>query len=333
MAGLGNNVFINPERAFWLREVPPDVTHSTIVVQELDASIARISTATIDDLTVSSAVFSTFGVQNLDVSGMYVSSLNGNSGFFSSITFASDLSGGVGFVRFHVDASGIQVDGDPIRFDNLVYLTSTINIIQVSTLVDTDIFAQRGFFSTISTGILSANQAYINKAFISSLEVSDLSGFSERNWSLYPTLSGEIIFSTGYNLSNVGSNLFFAGQQLATPADISGIDTWSYHPAISSLKMNNQVITGLSTINFQDSATLTSQTGNNLFYNGQAIQYGASSNISQWANYPAVTTVQLSNNGITATGSIPIAATSNVSITAQRISTVADQGLLNPTVN
>ena len=324
MAGLGNNVFINPERAFWLREVPPDVSHSTIVVQELDASIARISTATIDDLTVSSALFSTFGVQNLDVSGMYVSSLNGNSGFFSSITFASDLSGGVGFVRFHVDASGIQVDGDPIRFDNLVYLTSTINIIQVSTLVDTDIFALRGFFSTLSSGNLFAS-----KAFISSLEVTDLSGFSEQNWSLYPTLSGEIIFSTGYNLSNAGSNLFFAGQQLAYGTDISGIDTWSYFPAISSLKMNNQVITGLSTINFQDTATLTSQTGNNLFYNGQAIQYGATSNISQWANFPAVNTVQLSNSGINATGSIPIAATSNVSITAQRISTVADQGLLN----
>ena len=326
MSAFGSPVFINPNRAYWLSNVPSDVIHSTIQVQELDASVGRFSTVTIDDLTVSSAVFSTFGVQNLDVSGMYVSSINGNSGFFSSITFASDLSGGVGFVRFHVDASGIQVDGDPIRFDNLVYLTSTINIIQVSTLVDTDIFAQNGFFSTFSSGSISAGLLQANQAYFSSIEVGDLSGYSPQDWSLYPTISGEIIMSTGYNLSNIGATLYFAGQQLATPSDISGIDTWAYHPALSTLRMNNNIITQLSTINFQDGATLTSQTGNNLFYNGQPIQYGGNSNVGQWANFPAVNTVQLAGNNINTSGNLSLTASSNIVIVGQQISTVADNG-------
>lgn len=318
MASLTSPVYVNPNRAYWLSNVPPDVLHSTVQVQELDASIARISTGIIEDLTTSTARFSTFGVQNLDVSGMFTSSITGNFARFSTVQWDSDLSGGLGYVQIQSDPSGVLVKGDPIVFTNLVYLYSTINVIQVSTIVDTDIFAQRGFFSTLSTGNFSANLVYINKAFISSLETSDLSGFAEQNWSLYPTVSGEIIMSTGYNLSNVGSNLFFAGQQLATPSDISGIDTWAYHPALSSLKMNNNVITGLSTINFQDGATLTSQTGNNLLYNGQTVSYGAAGSASSWANYPAINTVQLNSNNINSPGIIRT--------TAAGISTVADGG-------
>jgi hypothetical protein len=227
------------------------------------------------------------------------------------MTLASDLSGGVGYVRFSVDASGIQVDGDPIRFDNLVYLTSTINIIQVSTLVDTDIFAQRGFFSTLSSGIhygqqnflssivcndISGNNASFDTLFVSTLEALDISGVAASNWSQYPTLASSVIFQPAYILSNVGNRLYFAGQEL-TDLSGGGVD-WSYFPALTDVSMNNFSLRGLSTLQYQDGAKLYSQTGNNLFYNGQPVQYGAASNVSQWANFPAVSNVNMNGSNL-----------------------------------
>ena len=307
MSGLGIPVLINPNRSYWLSSIGNDVIHSTIQVQELDASIGRFSTLTADQGSFSTLNASTLNLQTSDVSGMYVSSIRGNTAFFSSLSLASDLSGGVGFVRFSVDASGIQVDGDPIRFDNLVYLTSTINIIQVSTLVDTDIFASNGYFSSLSTGVfnagqgnfssincqdISANYGSFGNLFVSSLEALDISGVaSGKNWSLYPTLNSSIIFQSSYVLSNVGPNLYFAGVELT---DVSGGgQDWSRFPAISTVQMNNNSLTGLSTLFFQDSASLTSLTGNNLLYNGQPIQYGNNSNVSQWAKYAAVQNVNM----------------------------------------
>lgn len=319
MSHLGTPVLINTNRAYWLSSIGNDVIHSTIQTDTIDANFANISTLFANSATVSTAKFSTFGVANLDVSGMYVSSIRGNTGFLSSLSLASDLSGGVGYVRFSVDASGIQVDGDPIRFDNLVYLTSTINIIQVSTLVDTDIFAQRGFFSSISSGNLSANQVAINQAnisslFVSSLEAYDISGAEPSQWSLYPTLNSSIIFQPGYVLSNIGSNIYFAGQNLL--ADLSGANLWSIYPAQSTILANNNNITGISTLIFQDSAKLYSQTGNNLFYNGQPIQYGNASNISQWANFPAVSNINMNTSSIQNAGGI---SASNLTLTGSNI--------------
>lgn len=319
MSHLGTPVLINSNRAYWLSSIANDVIHSTIQTDTIDANFANISSLFANTATVSTAKFSTFGVANLDVSGMYVSSLRGNTGFLSSLSLASDLSGGVGYVRFSVDASGIQVDGDPIRFDNLVYLTSTINIIQVSTLVDTDIFAQRGFFSSISSGNLSANQVAINQANISSLYVSsieayDISGFASSDWSLYPTLNSSIIFQPGFVLSNIGSNIYFAGQNLL--ADLSGANLWSIYPAQSTILANNNNLTGLSTLIFQDSAKLYSQTGNNLFYNGQPIQYGNASNISQWAKYPALSNINMNTSSIQNAGGI---SASNLTLTGSNI--------------
>jgi hypothetical protein len=287
------------------------------VTDEIDANVARVSTLIAENITASTMNVSTLNFQNSDVSGMYVSSIRGNSAFFSSLTIASDLSGGLGYVRFHVDASGVQVDGDPIRFDNLVYLTSTINIVQVSTIVDTDIFSQNGFFSTLSsgslsTGLLNVRQAYLSsvvcedisgtngtfdRLFVSSLEALDISGVdSAKNWSLYPTLASSIIFQPGNVLSNVGSNLYFAGRELT---DISGGGaSWSVFPAFSTVFMANNSMVGLSTLGFQDGGRLTSLTGNNLQYNGSNISYGTAGNAANWAQYPANANVNLNGSNL-----------------------------------
>ena len=306
MSALGAQTLINQERSFYLSSIPTDVIHSTIVVDQIDANTGFFSTLFGENITASTMAVSTLNFQNSDVSGMFVSSIKGNTAFFSSMTLASDLSGGVGFVRFSVDASGIQVDGDPIRFDNLVYLTSTINIIQVSTLVDTDIFASNGFFSTLSSGSLSsgagqfsscliqdlsANYGSFDTLFVSTLEALDISGVAASNWSLYPTLNSSITFQPGFVLSNIGNTLWFAGNEL-TDASGGGQD-WSVFPAFSTVQMANQSLVGLSTLQYQDGARLYSLTGNNLFYNGQPVQFGAASNVSLWANYPAVSNVNM----------------------------------------
>ena len=336
MSAIGVQSQINKDRALWLSTIPTDIIHGDIICDTISANAGFISTLLTENLEVSTLKASTLSLTTSDVSGMFVSSLRGNTAFFSSMTLASDLSGGVGFVRFSVDASGIQVDGDPIRFDNLVYLTSTINIIQVSTLVDTDIFASNGYFSTLSTGILSSGVASIRDANISSLFVSsltalDLSGDFAERWSAYPTLNSSIIFQPSYVLSNVNQKLYFAGQEL-TDASGGGID-WSFFPAQTDVSMNNFSLRALSTLQYQDGATLVSQTGNNLFYNGQPVQFGATSNVSQWANYPAVNTIQTGGFPISSLGNITMTANSNVRILADSFSTVADQGLLSPTVN
>jgi hypothetical protein len=312
MSANGNQTNINQDRAFYLSTIPTDVIHSTIQVQELDAAVGRFSTLFSDQGFFSSLNVSTLNFQNSDVSGMYVSSIRGNTAFFSTVTLASDLSGGVGYVRFSVDASGIQVDGDPIRFDNLVYLTSSINIVQVSTIVDTDIFASNGYFSTLSSGILQFDQGLFsslqggNGSFsslvVSSLAATDLSGDFAKNWSQYQTLNSSIIFQPAYILSNVSNKLFFAGQELTDAS--GGGNNWSAFPALQDVSMNNFSLRAISTLQFQDNATLTSVTGNNLFYNGQPIQFGNASNVSQWANYTAVNNVNMNTSSITNAGNI-----------------------------
>lgn len=317
MSAIGVQSQINKDRALWLSSIPSDVIHGNILCDTIIANAGYISTLYSDNTNVSTLNVSTLSLTTSDVSGMYVSSLRGNTAFFSSLSLASDLSGGLGYVRFSVDASGIQVDGDPIRFDNLVYLTSSINIIQVSTLVDTDIFGSNGYFSTlssgtISTGSLQAQQQYVsslqgNYGSFSSLSVSslaaiDVSGNFAKNWSQFQTLNSSIVFQPAYILSNVSNKLYFAGQEL-TDASGGGAN-WSAFPALQDVSMNNFSLRAISTLQFQDTAKLYSQTGNNLFYNGQPVQYGAASNVSKWANYTAVNNVNMNTSSITNAGNI-----------------------------
>jgi len=318
MSAIGVQSQINKDRALWLSTIPSDVIHGNIICDTIFANAGFVSTLYSDNLNVSTLNASTLNVKSLDVSGMYVSSITGNFGKFSTLQWASDLSGGVGYVNITTDPSGVAVTGDPIVFNNLVYLTSTINIVQVSTIVDTDIFASNGYFSTLSSGSISTNLLQVNQGlfsslqgdygsfnrlFVSSLEALDISGVDgARYWSQYPTLNSSIIFQPSYILSNVNNQLFFAGIEL-TDASGGGID-WSYFPAQTDVSMNNFSIRQLSTLQYQDGARLYSQTGNNLFYNGQPVQFGTASNVSQWANYPAVNNVNMNTSSITNAGNI-----------------------------
>jgi hypothetical protein len=131
---------------------------------------------------------------------------------------------------------------------------------------------------------------------VSTLEALDISGVAASNWSQYPTLNSSILFQPAYVLSNISNKLFFAGQEL-TDLSGGGVD-WSYFNALTDVSMNNFSVRGISTLQFQDSARLYSQTGNNLFYNGQPIQVGAGSGAPQWASYPAVSSVNMNSKNL-----------------------------------
>jgi hypothetical protein len=308
MSALTSPVLINQNRAYWLSSIQNDVIHSTIQCQEIDANLARFSTVFISDqLNTSTLNASSFKLTYLDLSEANISTLRTNAAFTSSQTWASDLSGGVGYVRISTDASGVQVDGDPIRFDNLVYFTSTITIVPVSTIIDTDIFAQNGYFSTLSSGSISsgalqtsslfAHQAVMSTLTVSSITTTDISGFEPSSWSLYPTLNSSITFQPGNVLSNIGNKLFFAGQELTDSS--GGGANWSAFPALQDVSMNNFSLRALSTLQYQDGARLYSQTGNNLFYNGQPISYGPSGNASNWSQFPAKTNITAGQSTLT----------------------------------
>ena len=323
MSALTSPVLINPNRAYWLSSIANDVIHSTITTQEIDANLARFSTVYVSDqLTTSSLNASSFSLKSLDLSEGYVSTLFTNNIYTSSQTWASDLSGGLGFVRVQTDPSGVRVSGDPIVFGDLVYFTSTITLVPVSTIVNTDIFAQNGYFSTLSSGSISAGQIQANTASLSTLTVSsitttDISGFEPSTWSLYPTLNSSITFNGSNVLSNIGNKLFFAGNEIT---DLSGGgQDWSYFLAQTDVSMNNFSIRQLSTLQYNDGARLYSQTGNNLFYNGQQISYGNIGSAANWSFYPASTNVNMAGYGITSPNKLNLA--------APQFSTVVDGGI------
>lgn len=299
---------LNSRDAYYLSSIGNDVLHSTIQCQELDASLARFSTVFISDsLTTSTLKASSFTLNYLDLSEANISTLRTNAAFTSSQTWNSDLSGGLGSVIIRSDASGVRVLGDPIVFQNLVYFTSTITIVPVSTVVDVDIFSQNGYFSTLSSGSISsgalqtssllAHNAFMSTLTVSSITTTDISGFSPTTWSLYPTLNSSITFQPGNVLSNIGNKLYFAGQELTDAS--GGGQNWSAFPALQDVSMNNFSLRALSTLQYQDGARLYSQTGNNLFYNGQPISYGPSGNASNWSLYPAKTNIVAGNSTIT----------------------------------
>lgn len=303
MAALSHQTMINSRDAYYLSSIGNDVTHSTIQTQEIDANLARFSTVFVSETLNASTVKAQF----LEASGAILSSLRLNQGTFSTLNLLSDLSGGVGRVQFTADASGVVVSGDPIIFNNVVFLTSSINVVQVSTIVDATIQAQSGFFSTLSSGVvtagsITASSIRANAGFLSTLQVSsitttDISGFAPSDWSLYPTLNSSITFQPGNVLSNIGNKLFFAGNEIT---DLSGGGAnWSAFPATQDVSMNNFSLRALSTLQYQDGARLYSQTGNNLFYNGQPISYGPSGNASNWSQFPAKTNITAGQSTLT----------------------------------
>ena len=68
-------------------------------------------------------------------------------------------------------------------------------------------------------------------------------------WSLYPAISNTIkMDSSGNNITNVGSNLYFNGNLIANASDIQNIGDWSLYNAVSDVNLSSYSIVGAKNI-------------------------------------------------------------------------------------
>jgi hypothetical protein len=146
------------------------------------------------------------------------------------------------------------------------------------------------------------------------------------DWALYPALAAVNI--DGQTVSNVesleldtsggapvtlttnaGAQVLANGVPLSTQADVSGaVGQWSTFPAVSAVDMSQNDISGCTGLTLTTvapgQAVLTSNAGGQLLVNGSVISTGVSGDVTQWATFPAVSTVDMSFNDITRTGNI-----------------------------
>lgn len=99
-------------------------------------------------------------------------------------------------------------------------------------------------------------------------------------WSLYPAISNTVKMDASNFITNITSNLYFAGNLLARYSDIPALSNWSLFPAISN------------TIRMDASNNITN-TGSNLFFAGN--QLTTISALSNWSSYAATSAVNFSN--------------------------------------
>jgi hypothetical protein len=110
------------------------------------------------------------------------------------------------------------------------------------------------------------------------------------NWSLFYTLSNEILFDPCHTLRVIGNDLYFDNELLARAGDISNVADWYLYPALSNVELDTSV--GI----LFDGSLLT-KTASGLSYNGQLL--GAN-----WSSFPALSNVSMGVYGINFSGGL-----------------------------
>jgi hypothetical protein len=182
-----------------------------------------------------------------------------------------------------------------------------------------------GFSLTDVSSIVVNNNTTTNSLLVTN-------GITSQANIITPTIqiAGEAIPSLGQisTKSLAASGAVQAGSVSSTGA-IAGASL----ATIGGLDMTNSSITRASSVNISNSGfapygALTSPDGVQLTWNGAAITTGAGGNTSQWANYPAVTTVNANSNNITNAGTVNaanviIGAGSSGNLVTNRITSLA----------
>ena len=279
------------------KDVGPNDSSFYFVTQVTDLSFQDVDIAgylkvngqsTLNDLDVSGnlLVYGSSSLDNLDLSGNL--NVNGNldvSGFTSLNNL--DVSGNLN-VNGSTFLDALDISSGEITLDDATgpHLLHSIN---GDLYYDFQLIAKAGDISNVS------------------------------DWSLYPALStvdinNEIInevkqinFGNNINVLDLDSsnNLQFNGQPLSALVDISGnVALWANYPAKNNVDMSFNNITKVNTIYFKSNSTntLNIDASNNLLYNGQKVYLGTvpdvSANVALWSNYPAISTVDMNQNGI-----------------------------------
>ena len=106
-----------------------------------------------------------------------------------------------------------------------------------------------------------------------------------QNWSLYPTLSNQIIFDSSNKLQVIDNYLYFDDQLIATECNISNVSDWYLYPALGNVELNANV-----GIRFNNILLLGTPT--DLTYNNISILP------SNWSRYNAITNVNMGGYAI-----------------------------------
>jgi hypothetical protein len=232
-----------------------------------------------------------------------------------------------------IDLSGNDINmigGNILNAGNVVASQATIQIGSISSLTSQMLHASSIQTDAIITSTLSSYQLASILGNISTIDSQYIEASSAYVSSLGAntiTLDNAVLTTAG------GTELLLNGVPIATTANISSLQDWSFDPAVSTLNMNGNPIIGatdiaVSSINgaslstfsaagwsyypaAQDvnmnshnlnaanqvnlntggnSCMLTAGAGNNLYVNGTPLPTAGA---ASWANYPAISTVQI----------------------------------------
>jgi len=153
-----------------------------------------------------------------------------------------------------------------------------------------------GGFDINAAGSITANNisSIGNVLFQSTLTTQDLT-----------VGSGAIKLTPSHILETIGGDLFFDTELLAKANDIQQIADWSLYPALSTINMNGSNIINaqqIQTVQLTNASGTFGSAGQVLASDGTKIDWvtpATPGNVSDWANFPAVSTINMSTNNIT----------------------------------
>ena len=307
------------------------------------AGNSLLSTATVaaELITASQAVISSFGgytnFEALGASSINANSINANS--ISSQTIVS-ASGNISTVT----TRDIVLDGNILTTAGTNELL--LNGIPIATTQNISSLADWSYDPAVSTVIMGANPISFGDAgaaifgsvdgaiFISTIDDIFLEATTIRVKGVLDapqignlsTVEGQATATV--TLNNSGQGWTFKDYiSVSTLQDVSTINgqpigtsasTWATYPATQDVNLNSFSLNSTNQLNLNTGGNLTQLTagsGNTLLVNGTPV--GGGGNVSDWANFAAVSTINVNNQGLVSDNGLNITQTSRIDMLAQ----------------
>ena len=131
-------------------------------------------------------------------------------------------------------------------------------------------------------------------------------------WSTTPATSNQIFMDPSHILSNVGSNLYFAGTLLADAGAVPNIADWSLYPALCNINMNSKSIS--NSIGYSGSGNITTSSGN--------ITTSSGTVSGTTGTFPTVNTAQI--NGTGTFGNLTLTSANELIVNADAINNTSE---------
>jgi len=267
-----------------------------------------------------SSTLSTLYVSSLVANRLTVNTIVDNAIFTSTITTQLVDTSSINAITINIDNQILTADNNELFLNGLpVATTANLSSIQdwalfdaVSTIrmLNHDITgAKKIQAQTVQTGLTSSILVLTDTSYSESLSFTS-SLIAIGAYVSTVLVSHEIDLATtasGYKLrlnTNEGvSRLFANGSTIAYVEDVAN---WAKYPATSTIQGTKAIVNALDLRGVSSIGELTSD-GNQLFFNGLAINTGTTSNLADWAIYPAVSTIYAPQGVYANTGRLKLA--------------------------